>query len=397
VWRSCLVVVCLAVSGLLALAVPSTEAAGAGAPSYLNPALVRIGQVPGQIVDVSGARILYLDSSASRARLKVLNRATEQTVTVPAVPAHDPEYGWLVPGGVIFRASGGDSTTIRLYEWCGGSQVIDLGPLNSDFSVVVRAPYVIWSDGMTLYRRDLATGRTVVVATEAGNWYNDLLPTGAVIYWTEDGSYRIMRYYEGKTEQVSPDTLGLWNVYPITDGTNVAYLRVTPCCRGPQDYSIILGHGRRETALTTPGSYDPSPGTDYEVAGGWTAFQETSSTGDRQTWLRDPGGATTQLPDIAPTGHQAIVAMNAAGQVMYSSGENLYLGQTGQPAVLLDSGQGAWQTRRFPIVGNFTTYLCHRWYLAAGGSLYVLSHWSSAPRPQAPSFLVRPSRGTVCR
>lgn len=372
-WRRCLVVVCTAVCGLLALAVPSTRAAGAEAPSYLNPALVQIGQVPGQIIDVSGARILYLDSSASRVMLKVLDRATRRTVTVPAVPGHDPGYGWLVPGGVIFRASGGDSTTVRLYEWCGGLHVNDLGPLNSTFSVVVRAPYVIWSDGTTLYRRDLATRRTAVVATDAGNWYNDLLPTGEVIYWTDDSSYRIMRYYEGKTEQVSPDTPGLWNVYPITDGTNVVYMRLTPCCSN-QDYSIILNHGTRETALTSPGSYEPSSGTDYEVAGGWTAFQETSSTGDQQTWLRDPGGTITQLPDIAPRGAPGIVAMNAAGQVMYSSGENLYLGRTGQPAVLLDSGQGAWRTRRFASIGNFATYLCHRWYLAIGGSLYVLSH-----------------------
>jgi hypothetical protein len=359
------------VSGSLAIAVHSARAAGAEAPGYLNPALVQVGQVPGQIIEVSGARILYLDSSASRVMLKVLDRATQQTVTVPAVPGHDPEYGWLVPGGVIFRVSGGDATTVRLYEWCGGSPVNDLGPLNSRYSVVVRAPYVIWSDGSTLYRRDLASGRTVVVATDAGNWYNDLLPTGEVTYW--DNSYRIMRYYEGKTEQVSPGTPGLWNVYPITDGTNVVYRRQTPCC-GDQDYSIILNHGTRETTLTSPSSYEPSSGTDYEVAGGWTAFQQTSSTGDLQTWLRDPGGTITQLPDIAPSGSPGIVAMNAAGQVVYSSGENLYLGQTGQPAALLASGQGAWLTHRFASIGNFATYLGHRWYLAVGGSLYILSH-----------------------
>ena len=224
-WRRCLVMVCVAVSGLLAMAMPATGTAGAEAPSYLNPALVQVGQVPGQIVDVSETRILYLDRSASRVMLKVLDRAIRQTVTVPAVPGHDPEYGWLVPGGVIFRASADDATTVRLYEWYGGSDVSDLGPLNSRYSVVVRAPYVIWSDGPTLYRRDLATRQTVVVATDAGNWYNDLLPTGEVIYWAYGSSYRIMRYHDGQTEQVSPDTPGLWNVYPITDGSNVVYRR----------------------------------------------------------------------------------------------------------------------------------------------------------------------------
>ena len=128
-WRRYLVVVCMAVSGLLAVAVPSSGAARAEAPSYLNPALVQVGRVPGQIIDVSRARILYLDRSASRVALKVLDRATRQTATVPAVPGHDPAYGWLVPGGVIFRASAGDSTTVRLYVWCGGSHVTISGRL----------------------------------------------------------------------------------------------------------------------------------------------------------------------------------------------------------------------------------------------------------------------------
>ena len=86
----------------------------AEAPSYLNPALVQVGQVPGQIVDVSETQILYLDRSASQVMLKVLDRATQQTVTVPAVPDGNPVYGWLVPGGVIFRAQGTNVTTARL-------------------------------------------------------------------------------------------------------------------------------------------------------------------------------------------------------------------------------------------------------------------------------------------
>jgi hypothetical protein len=378
-WRRCLVVVCMAMSGALGITMPATGAAGAQTPSHLNRGLVKIAQVPGPIVDVSGTRILYLDSSASGETVKVLDRATRRTVTMPTVPGYTPEFGWLIPGGVIFRASDGDVTTIRLFEWRGGSPVVDLGPLNSAFSVVVRAPYVIWSDGTTLYQRDLATGQTVVVATDAGNWYNDLLPTGAVIYWAYDSTYRIMRYYKGKTEQVSPSTPDLWNVYPIADaavgkdGPNIVYRRQTPCCGYQLDYSLILHTGTREIALTSPSSFDPNPGTDYEVAGGWTAFQQTSSSGDLQTWLRDPRGTSTKLPDIAPGGRPEIVALNAAGQVLYSSGQDLYLGQTGRPSVLLASGQGNWQTRRFSSIENFATYLHHRWYFAIGGSLDILS------------------------
>src|ERR1700722_6807370 len=286
--RSCLVVVCMAVSGLLAMVAPSSGAAGAAAPAYLNPALVQVGQVPGQIADVSQTQILYLDSSASPVTLKVQDRASGQTVTVPAAPGRHPVFGSLFPGGVVFSAEGADVTTDRLYEWDGGTDLTDLGPLNSSESAVVRAPYVIWSNAMTLYQRDLATGQTVVAATDAGNWKNDLLPTGEVVYWTDNPTYQIMRYENGQTEQVSPDTPGLWNIYPITDGSNVVYTRLTPCCSGAQTYSIVLNHEGTETQLTPPSSYEPNPGWDYEAAGGWTAFQQPGSTGGTQTWLRDP-------------------------------------------------------------------------------------------------------------
>ena len=352
-WRSWLVVLCMAVAGSLATAAPATAVASAAAPGYLNPALVQVGQVAGQIVDVSQAQILYLGASGSQAALEVLDRASGQTATVPAVPGRVPVYGWLIPGGVVFRVQGADVTTARLYEWDGGPDVTDLGPLNSDDSVVVRGSYVIWSDDKTLYERDVATGQTVVVATDAGNWMNDLQPTGEVVYWTE-GSYRIMRYKDGQTEQVSPDTPGLWNTYPITDGSNVVYRRVAQGGAGAEPYSIVLNHGGSETRLTSPGSYDPVPGWDYEVAGGWTAFQQLGSMGSPQTWLRDADGTTSQLPDIAPTGRsgRAIIAMNAAGQVMYSAGQSLYLGQTGRPSVLLASANGIWQSRRLARQGT---------------------------------------------
>lgn len=245
-WRSCLIVLLTAVSGSLSLVAPATGAARAEAPGYLNPALVQVGQVPGQIVDVSAAQILYLGTSGSQAALEVLDRASGQTVTVPAVPGLTPVYGWLIPGGVVFSAEDTDVTTARVYEWDGGPDATDLGPLNSLDSVVVRGSYVIWNDGVTLYERDVATGQTVVVATDAGNWKNDLLPIGEVVYWTE-GSYQIMRYQGGQTEQVSPDTPGLWNTYPITDGTNVVYRRSAPCCL---NYRIVLNHGGSETQLT---------------------------------------------------------------------------------------------------------------------------------------------------
>ena len=375
-WRSCLVVVLTAVSGSLPVVAPTTVAARAEAPGYLNPALVRVGQVPGQIVDVSQARILYFGTAGSPGALDVLDRASGRSVAVPPVPGRGPVHGWLIPGGVVFSAEGADVTTARVYEWDGGPDVIDLGPLNSADSVVVRGSYLIWNDAMTLYERDVASGQTVVVATDAGNWENDLLPTGEVVYWTE-GSYRIMRYQDGRTVQVSPDTPGRWNTYPITDGSNVVYRRSAPY---GLNYRIVLNHGGSETQLTPPtptsSTFEPAPGWDYDAAGGWTAFQQLDSTGSRlQTWLRDPDGTTSQLPDIASTGPgaQAIVGLNAAGQVMYAAGQSLYLGQTGRPSVLLASASGAWQNHRSAGQANFATYLGQQWDIAMGDSLYVLS------------------------
>ena len=56
----------------------------------------------------------------------------------------------------------------KLYESRDGA-LLDLGGANSNGSLRVKGDYAIWSNNANLYRRDLTTGTTITVHTNAGN------------------------------------------------------------------------------------------------------------------------------------------------------------------------------------------------------------------------------------
>ncbi|WP_149181665.1 InlB B-repeat-containing protein [Streptomyces sp. TRM49041] len=322
---------------------------------------------------MSPSRVLYSDPSTSPARLKIKDRNSGEVTTLPTAPDRHHDHGWLTPLGAVFSALGSDITTERLYEWSGGNDLTDLGPLNSALSPQVRGTYAIWSNGTTLYRRNVNTHQTTVVATDAGNWRNDLLPNGEVIYWSSGREYQIKRYHDGATEQLTHDTT-LWNFYPVADGMNVVYAKGDPCCRD-QEFAVWLHDGSREIQLTPPSGDQPDQGESYDVAGGWTAFLHPDSDGRVQVRVRDPQGGISRLSDIGgsePAGTPRIVAVNADGQVAYTVSDALYLGAPGQPAVRLASDVGTWSSRFENQPDNLATYFDGRWHLAIGDSLYAL-------------------------
>jgi hypothetical protein len=337
---------------------------------YLNSNLVQVDQVPGVILDVSPTQVLYLFSSP--ARLTVKDRASGAVTTMPHVPGRQETYGWLGPHGVVAVST---TTTIdhnaHLYEWRGGSTRIDLGEVNAADSVVLRGSYLIWSNATTLYRRNLDTEQTVVVSTNAGNWSNDVLPNGDVYYWTSAPEYQINRYHNGVSDQLTQDP-STWNIFPVADGTNVVYHKGSPCCT--QRYALWLYDGTRHLPLTAPSTYDPTPGIQYQAAGGWTAYV-TVIAGREQVWLRGPDGVAHQISDLGgsqPAGRPQIVSVDPAGRVAYSVGQSLYLGVQNQPPVLLASDVGDWSSGRGTGL-NFAMSLAGRWYFSVGGTFYVLS------------------------
>jgi hypothetical protein len=215
--------------------------AAADTAEYLNASLVEVAQVPGHIADISTTKVLYFDGSTSPAPLRVLDRDTGEIIAVPIPPERRHDSGWLSPEGVVFSATKTNVTTTHLYDWEGTGDSVDLGPLNSAQSPEVAGQFLTWSNGSTLYRRDLGSGENDVVAGDAGNWENDVTPAGDVAFWSYGPAYQIKLYRYGTVEQITHDDR-LWNVYPVTDGTNTVYRKQDPCC-GAQQYSTWLYDG----------------------------------------------------------------------------------------------------------------------------------------------------------
>lgn len=332
--------------------------------SSVDTSMVLVGEATGTILDVSPNRMLFKDWSDQEA-LKVKDRDGAAVVTLPRPPDTHPGQGWLTPTGALVSAVDNDGSH-RLYAWSGGDALIELGLLGREDSVTVRGSYAIWNDAATLYRRDLSAGQTVVVATDAGSFRNDLAGNGDVYYWTSPGPSQIMRYHDGNTQQLTEDAGD--NAYPVTDGVNVAYTR-----RADQG-SVWLYDGLAHLPITRQSGAAPIPGVSYQVVAGWMAFLRTDGAGRDQVWSRSPAGALSQLStgDEQPS-YVDIVDVSPTGQTVYAMDDRLYLGVSGQPPILLASGYNNWYPRQIAAGQNFATFVADRWHLVIGYSLYVQS------------------------
>jgi len=168
------------VASILAFAVPRT-------PAYVNPALVPQASVPGIVFDVSTTTLLYLDTRTRQ--LVLIDRATSLAVTVPRVPGgRTPVNGYLGGGRVIFMAEAANSTDLGVYEWSGTGAPTLLEDQAFIDSLRVAGDYAIWSNrSCWLFRRDLATGATVIVSFNACGG-NDVDAAGDVVFWAPRGS-----------------------------------------------------------------------------------------------------------------------------------------------------------------------------------------------------------------
>jgi hypothetical protein len=279
-----------------------------------------VEQVPGTIIDVQPGQILFFDRSNM---LSIEDRNTHAITQIPNVPGKLPLYGYLSPHGAIFVTEGADSTTEELDEWRDGSLIKLLGSINSGASLVVKGKYAIYSGADTccssysLFLRDLDLGTTTLVATNAGNVFNDVAANGDVAYWTHatPPGYQIFRYRNGVSAQLTSDT-ALLNTYPVTDGINIAYSKHNPCC-GSENGSVAVYTANGEIVLDSFRNSWPHPYTEYQVAGGFVAYTKVGPSGELQVWERDPSGAVGQ---VSPSGKSAVIlAMDPGGGVMFGT------------------------------------------------------------------------------
>ena len=296
------------------------------ASGHLN----QVAQVPGTVWDVAPDRILYLDSAGV---LKVRNRSTGAESTVPS-PGGSYTGGRLGPSSVVFISRSG--TVSSLYEWKGGAPVA-LGAIPSP-SLVVKGGWAIWNTvapgGKTLVRRNLGTGVNDTISTNAGNVENDLAENGDVVYW--DAGYSVHRWHAGADSVLAVGSGTVWNAYPTTDGSLVAFRRSTPCCSS-QTFQVVLfdpAHG--ETVLAGPSPNDVQWPEDYTLLAGWLAFTRAGTGGQPEVWRRAPGGSVEKLSGFGT--RSWVEAVGADGSVSWRNGSRRYLSVPGSAPIDLGAG-----------------------------------------------------------
>jgi hypothetical protein len=309
-----------------------------------------VATVPGRVLDVDADRILYLDSTtADPPVMKVRDRSSGGDETVGSISSPLQGRAYLTPSGAVFLQKQHDFPFSALFEWRNGT----LAALGGAHDLRVAGAFAAYSTGTdatstTLIRRNTTTGSDLTVATDISITGKDVAANGDVVYWTDDGLVWRFRDASG-TSQVSPPT-GL-NAYPLTDGINVVYQRrtgVNPNTNGI--WEIELFDGTTTTTLAPEREQSVvSPGSDYAVNNGWTAYTKPGSGGQLQVWSRSPGAEERQVSHFGTP--SSVAALGANGEVVFALvGSGLFYSlppYTGSPLDV--GGQGA---TAFVFVGS---------------------------------------------
>ena len=217
-----------------------------------------------------------------------------------------------------------------LYENRGGT-VTSLGDINSPNSLRVAGGFAIWNSGVALFRRDLASGTTTIVAGDAGNGDNDVAANGDVVYWMS-GNYDIVRVRDGVSSSITEDGSTIWDVFPVTDGDIIAWQQVQQGANpggtaGFVDGSTIqLGSG---------------PGQRPLVSNGWIAFTRPAPGGIQQVFVRSPAGDVRQVSLFSGGAH--LEALSCDGAVIFTTSveqRSRYLVPPGGDAIKVGSWLG---------------------------------------------------------
>ncbi len=331
--------------------------------------------VNGVIWDVSADRILYEDPSKT---LHILDRNTGANTVIPLAGASSPEYGYLSPSGAIFAASSNSGSVFSMvYQYQNQTLSVLENHLDSQFSLKVAGNYAIWnaySNGSLLIERNLSTDTNLTVASNVGNWVNDVTATGVVDFWSYPG-YDVHRYANGVTTSVAHDS-SFWNVYVSTDGINSVYIKQDPCCAN-QKYQLMEATPSGEIALTPRSSFEPDQGRNFQIDNGWVAFTEADALGVQQVWLKSPNGELSQITH--GQNNAQIDSLSSTGQLTYLLDGKLYV-----------NGDSIGISGLHPdIVGGISVGSSHSFWegnqllISNGATLYSVS---TVPEPPAISF-----------
>jgi hypothetical protein len=264
------------------------------------PRLIEVEKVSGTIFDFDSERILFRGTPENVKILKILDRLTgKETIIFDEPTAYE---GYLTPLGAIFSVGSSDSA---VYEW-GEGALIDHG-LGQNLKV--KGDYCIW-DSRTgepffwksnLIFYNLISGEKTMVVEDYRA--SDIASNGDIVFGIigdepdpNNTTINIFRYRKGEISQLTHDD-DFRNYYPLTDGTNVVYIK-----EGSVDSEwkfAIAMYGPHGEEILTPfisrDQYSPYPGEDYQINNGWVAFSKVENKDMQNIWLRSPEGEMKQV------------------------------------------------------------------------------------------------------
>jgi hypothetical protein len=305
-----------------------------------------IGSGEGKVLDARDTRLLL--ENGAFVLIRHLDAGTTDSIaktgTVNTI-AKTRTVGdaYLTPTGAAFITTMRDGLTLdRLYLWRNGS----LSTRSDWYSWLAAAgDFIIYNRAVgtgELHRIDVTTGVDDLVASVAGNTDNDVAANGDVVYWSGDNIFR----HRGTTDQqLTFDAPPYQNVFPRTDGSNVAFLRQTQRYAPPQAEIWLLAGSSLEKLAADIG--DIWPDVDYAVNGGWTAFTKGDPSGYRQVWTRAPDGSLRQVSTFGTASQ--IRALAPDGRVVFENGNNRFLASPGSAPMRVGYSIGTvlWRDGRF--------------------------------------------------
>ncbi len=311
-----------------------------------------------EIIDFNSSKVLELFDNAANDALyisEIISDSREQILFNRDVDIRSGPTSFLTPYGAIFIEQSGSVLTSELFDWNNGA-LISLGQPNSASFLKTAGDYAIWSQGTTLWKRNLNTQQNVTMNTGAGNWQNDVGENGVVAYWSSSPNYEIIRNVNGIETTLASD-VNYWNTYVKTDGSNFIYRKHDACCSN-QEYALYFHDGTNETQLTAFSLNEPSYSRDYFINNGWVAYTDEGNLGQKHVWSQSPGLARVQRTSFATSSYIEHLAPN--GEMMIINNSKRYLSKIDATITEIGSMNGK------------AKYINGNWYLSLGNSLYQI-------------------------
>lgn len=283
-----------------------------------------VADVPGNVLDIDAARVLYLTGE----RLVLRYRSDGSEVVVL-----DRSWGGnLTPRGVVATSKPPPivccppgTATYDVLEWRDGvlnwmGQILGY----TEPVLAVNGNWAVWGQPLMLGNLAAGTARRLLVNYPELNLFINVGPDGSFVYspyTVIHGNFGVFLYRDGSISElpeVPYDSRGGYGVQPPwTDGVNVIYVR---------GFNQWLWHnGAWEHLADSEADLRPP---EARVAGGYVAYTRfmpralPAESAWSQVRLRTPGGADELVSAAARAAH--LEALAPDGSVVYTEGKLHY-------------------------------------------------------------------------